>query len=343
MLSDSTSHFYIYILLKTMKKIINALFLFLFLLLSYFYFFYRPYGLSFSIFLIIAGSFFLVKASDFFVEGAVGLSKKIGVSEHTIGLTIVAFGTSLPEFAVSTIAAIKGHTDTSWGNVIGSNVTNILLILGIAMLIMKLKPSKFAFRDSIYMLLVTIITLFLAIGQLKFYDGIIIFCFYIIFIYYLKRRGGIEKENLEKFSVAFIFMIVIGIAGIAVGAESIIKGVVDLSIILGIRESAIAASIVALGTSLPELATSITATIKNYHGIAIGNVIGSNIVNLGLVLGVSAMLKNIPISMESTAILFFIITSFILPFILKRNYVGRKTGIFFILLYSIFFVFLYIY
>ncbi len=326
-----------------MEKInkINILFIPIFVLILIFYFFFYIPFLPLFIFFIIGGSFILVKSSDFFVESAVSISKIFGVSEHTIGLTIVAFGTSLPEFAVSIIAAIKKHTATAWGNVIGSNVTNILLVLGIAMLIMKIKPSKFAYRDSIILLFITFTMIFLALNGLKFYDGFIIFLFYVFFVYSLKKRKMEKIEYIKyEYQIKKIVFLFIGIFGIAIGGDVIVKGAVGLAS-YGLKEASIAASIVALGTSLPELSTSIVATIKNYHGIAIGNVIGSNIVNLGLVLGLSSMIRNISIEMESIAIIFLIISSSILPLILKKNFLARKTGIIFLFLYFIFFILLY--
>lgn len=316
----------------------------LLLLLTYLIYFLRiTPSFYISIFFLAAGCFILIKGSDFFVESAVGIASKLGVSEHTIGLTIVAFGTSLPELAISGIASYQSHTETAWGNVIGSNVTNVLLILGIAMIITAIKPSKFALKDSLSMLAVSFITIFLALdGILQIYDGVILISLYIIFVYLLKGRGmeG-EKRKPSLPPILAVIFFILGVFGVAIGADAVVNGAVNIAAYLGVKEVAIAASIVAFGTSLPELSTTAIAAIKKHHGIAVGNVIGSNVMNLGLVLGFAAILNKIPINLASPAIIFFILVTLITPFILKEKWIGKKTGIAFICLYVIFLLSLY--
>ncbi|KAA0000900.1 MAG: calcium/sodium antiporter [Thermoplasmata archaeon] len=322
-------------------KISDIIFIPLLLLLLFFTYFLPSFYLP--AFLLSAGCFVLIKGSDFFVESAVSISSRLGVSEHTIGLTVVAFGTSLPEFAISSIASYQHYTDTAWGNVIGSNVTNILLILGIAMIIITIKPSKFAIKDSLSMVAISFIVLLLALDDaLQFYDGILLISLYILFVYLLKGRGmeGERKKGSASLPVAIV-MLILGIAGIAIGADAVVKGAVNIAELFGVKEISIAASIVAFGTSLPELSTTVTAAIKKHHGIAVGNVIGSNVMNLGIVLGFATVLHKIPISLASPTILFFVMVTLIMPFILKMKWVGKKTGVAFLCLYAIFLFLLY--
>jgi cation:H+ antiporter len=269
----------------------------------------------------------------------------MGISEHTIGLTIVAFGTSMPELAVSSIAAYQGHIETAWGNIIGSNITNIFLVLGVAMICISLKPSKYALKDSISMLAVSLITLVLVFdGTLQYYDGILLIVLYIVFVSFLRKRR-IEEETRQMAlptTLAPIFL-VIGALGVMIGADTVVKGAVSLSNFLGIAEATIAASIVAFGTSLPELMVSLVAVFKKRHGIAIGNVIGSNLINLCLVLGLASVLRGITISLLSTPIIFFIVSAAVIPLILKKELFTRKTGFIFLVFYVLFLLIIYIF
>ncbi|MCD6480645.1 MAG: calcium/sodium antiporter [Thermoplasmata archaeon] len=327
-----------------MKKL-DLIYLPVFLLLAFLLYF-NPFPSSFflSVIHLLLGCFVLIKGSAYFVESTVDMAAKLGVSEHTIGLTVVAFGTSLPELAVSGIASYGGHVETAWGNVVGSNVTNILLILGVAMIITSIRPSKYAFRDAITMLAISIITIFLIFdGGLQFYDGILLLSFYFIFVYMLRKRGIEGEEMVSRMSpLLTLLFFVAGMAGVAMGADGMVRGAVSISSLLGVKEVAIAASIVALGTSLPELATSVVAAMKKHHGIAVGNVIGSNIMNLGLVLGFSSLLHTIPISISSVPLLFFLLVSIATPVILYRKWVGKVTGSIMLLLYVLFLIFVYL-
>ncbi|HEC88469.1 MAG TPA: sodium:calcium antiporter [Thermoplasmata archaeon] len=322
-------------------KMVEIIYIPIFLITSIIYFTVAVSSFAISIFFLVAGSFILVKGSDFFVDGAVNISTKIGVSEHTIGLTIVALGTSLPELAISVLASYHNHTETAWGNVIGSNVTNLLLILGFAMIVMHIKPSRFAIKDSISMLLISFLTIFLAIdGALQFYDGFLLIFLYVTFIYMLKNRKAEKKMEKTHGKNTSLFLL-IGVVGVGIGGETVVNGAVNIAKYLGVKEIAIAASMVALGTSLPELITSIVAAIKKHHGIAVGNVIGSNLVNLCMVLGLSAVVRGIPINLHSIVIIFFLLTALITPVILKKKWISRVTGITFLILYVLFLLCIY--
>ncbi|MCD6474429.1 MAG: calcium/sodium antiporter [Thermoplasmata archaeon] len=293
--------------------------------------------------LLILGGFSLVAGSDLFVEGAAGLASQHGISEHAVGLTIVAFGTSLPEFAVSFIASLKKHGGVAIGNVLGSNVANILLIMGIAMLLMPLKPSKFALKDSLYMLAISLAIVVASLdGMLKAYDGILLLIFYFIFIYFLYKRKSVEAKCESSLGyAASILLLLLGIVAITIGGNATVGGAVDVARLLGVSETAVAASIVAFGTSLPELSTSVMATLKKYHGIAIGNIIGSNIVNLGVVLGSACIVKNISVAMDFM-MLFFLLAALLATFVIWRKIYGRAAGLVFLLLYFIFLILLYL-
>ncbi|HHF55897.1 MAG TPA: sodium:calcium antiporter [Thermoplasmatales archaeon] len=324
-----------------MRKI-DALYIPLLAILIYLLYFTKFSSIFLPPIFLIAGCFVLIKGSDFFVEASVAIAAKLGMSEHSVGITVVAFGTSLPELAISGIASYKGYTDTAWGNVIGSNVTNILLVLGVAMIISAIKPSRFAFKDAMSMLLVSFITLLLALdGSLQIFDGIILIAFYIFFLLALRGRSAEEEMKVKLSSPLIIFAFLAGLAGISAGAEAMIKGAVEMAHYLGITEVAIAASIVALGTSLPELSTSAVAAVKKHHGIAVGNVIGSNIVNLSLVLGLAAVIRRINIALLSPAILFFIVATVLTPLMLRKKAMKKITGTILLILYIFFIISLY--
>jgi len=324
-----------------MNKIAISLLIALIPAIVYMYFY--PSSWFISILLLLAGGFVLIEGSNIFVEGAAALASHIGASEHAIGLTIVAFGTSLPEFAVSFTASLEKHSGISLGNVLGSNVANILLILGFSMLLMPLRPSKFSLKDSIYLLFFTIIVIILGIdGSIKFYDGFILLILYAIFIYLLYRRKGLEAACKSSLSLPLaILMLISGGVSVGIGGKAVIKAAVEISRMAGVSEAAIAASIVAFGTSLPEFMTSVMATIKNYHGIAVGNVIGSNIVNIGIVLGSSGIAGSISFSFGIME-MFFILSAILATLLIKFHVYGKISGIVFLLIYLIFIIFLYL-
>ena len=314
-----------------MKKGEEAAFIISFALLIYFFF--VPPSFILSIILLFIGAVSLIFGSDFFVEGAAGMASNLGISEHAIGLTIVAFGTSFPELAVSLIAAVEHHNGIAVGNVIGSNIANIFLILGIAMILMPLKQSKFAFKDSIFMLILSVITLILSFKGYDYKDGIIFLTSYAIFIYILYKRKSTEAKAVSNLSLPkSIAMLIGGGAGVVIGGDAMVGGAANIARYLGIKEVVIAATIIAFGTSLPELMTSVMATIKKHHGIAIGNIIGSNIVNIGVVLGTSSLLRRLSFSSFPIS-LFFILSAVLLPLLLYKKWLNKIAGVMFLILY----------
>ena len=263
-----------------------------------------------SILLLLAGFILLILGADKLVEGASSLAKRYKIPEIVIGLTIVAFGTSAPELAINIVAAINGSTDIVLGNVLGSNIFNVLLILGVAAMINPLNVKKntvkyeipFSVVAAILLLLLTMDTWFgLGENQLESRDGIILLVFFGFFLYYnflLVKSNPDEMEvhtkNLPLWK-SLVFM-ALGLAGLILGGRLIVDNAVKIAEILGISQRVIALTIVSIGTSLPELATSVMAVRRKEADIAIGNVVGSNIFNIFLVLGSSISIKNTWIS-----------------------------------------------
>lgn len=254
-----------------------------------------------NIFLLILGFVILIKSADKFVDSASDIASHFGLSKMFIGLTIVAFGTSAPEFAVSVKSMVSGSGDIVLGNVIGSNILNILLILGISSLFHPLTVKNATVKKEIPITLL-ISTLFVVlIGDNIFSrneintftrgDGIAILLFFTIFIYYLfnqmkrKRNKNVVEETKYSLPVAALFT-VLSIVGIIIGSNFVVDSASFIAANLGVSEKMIALTIVAFGTSLPELVTSVIATRKGSYDIAIGNVVGSNIFNIGIVLGI---------------------------------------------------------
>ena len=241
--------------------------------------------------LLVVGFVILIKGADVFVDGASSVAGNFRVSKMLIGLTIVAFGTSAPEFAVSVKSLMAGSGDMVLGNVIGSNILNILLILGLSSMFhsLKVKDNTVKKELPITLLMTTIFTVLLSDklfdrgfnNTFTRSDGIVIILFFLVFVYYLIKmaRNKIDNKQDEKYmsmKKAVLFTI-LGIAGIIIGSNLVVENASAIARTMGISESMVALTIIALGTSLPELVTSVTATRKGEYDIAIGNVVGSNI------------------------------------------------------------------
>lgn len=261
--------------------------------------------------LLIIGFILLIKGADVFVEGASKLASKFHIPQIVIGLTIVAFGTSAPEAAISITSAFSGNVDLSVGNIIGSNIMNVLLILGITGCIASLKVKKNTYRYEIpFVMLITLVLLILGKigGSISIIDGVILWILFLLFLYYLFRliKKGEEVsldevEELEENDTGFklIVMIVIGMAAIVIGSNITINAATAIATKMGISERLIGLTIVAFGTSLPELITSITAAWKGKNDISVGNIIGSNIFNILFVLGTTALVSPVPVIFAS--------------------------------------------
>ncbi|MBE6838553.1 MAG: calcium/sodium antiporter [Ruminococcus sp.] len=257
-----------------------------------------------NILLLIAGFALLIKGADFFVDGASGIADKFGIPQIIIGLTIVALGTSAPEAAVSITAAFNQNTGVAIGNVIGSNILNIFIILGVTSCITPLTVQKNTLRYEIpFVIFITALLVVMGglLGELGLIAGIILLAVFAVFFVYLIRtskNGGGEEESEEpkkkKPVWLLILMTLLGLAGIILGSDFTVDGATVIAKTFGMSDRLIGLTIVALGTSLPELVTSIVAGKKGNSDIAVGNIVGSNIFNILFVLGLTAVICPIP-------------------------------------------------
>jgi cation:H+ antiporter len=258
--------------------------------------------------LVIAGFAFLIFGANWMVSGASALAKKYKVSDLAIGLTIVAFGTSAPELVVSIIASLEGYADIVLGNIVGSNNFNLFIILGLSGLILPIQvQSSTAWKEIPVSLFVAALLLFLlndfefsGRGQLSRIDGIIMLVLFLAFLYYvfvqMKNDRNIQvipDAASHKSAVKILALIISGLSGLIIGGQLVVINSVSIANNLGVSEKIIGLTIVAAGTSLPELVTSIVAAVKKNSDIAIGNVIGSNIFNILLILSMSSIIKPI--------------------------------------------------
>lgn len=284
-----------------------------------------------NLILLLTGLVILISGAEFLVRGAASISKKAGIPPIVIGLTIVAFGTSAPELMVNIFSAFKGTTDLAVGNIIGSNIANILLILGVSALIVNLKVQKnTTWKEIPFAALAVLTILFMANDKilnngasniLSRSDGLILLSFFGIFMYYtfeLFRKGndGEDQEDIKTYSTLVSLALTIGGAlFLFLGGQLLVNNAVSLAKLAGLSEMLIGLTVIALGTSAPELATCVVAAKKGHADIAIGNVVGSNIFNTFWILGLTSTIKPIPISaganidilicLAATSVLFF--------------------------------------
>ncbi len=258
----------------------------------------------FSIALLVLGFVLLIKGADVFVDGASTTAENFKVSKMLIGLTIIAFGTSAPEFAVSMSALASGSSDMVLGNVIGSCITNILLILGVAAIIrpIKIKDNTIKKELPLCMLISALLAVLLldnVIGSgdnlVTRADAIVMLLFFAVFLYYLITLAKQSKENKETSKPKYglmrsIIFVVLGLAGIVIGSELVVNSATDIAEAVGLSERVIALTIIAFGTSLPELVTTIVASKKGEQELVVGNIIGSNIFNICVVLAVPVLI-----------------------------------------------------
>lgn len=282
-----------------------------------------------NILLLVVGFILLIKGADIFVDGASSTAQNFKISKMLIGLTIVAFGTSAPEFAVSMQALASGSTDMVLGNVIGSCITNSLLILGLAAAInpIKVKTNTIKKELPLCLLLSTaLVVLFLDIKLADSYvneitrsDGIIILLFFTIFLYYLisltKQKKELNEEEKPKFKLGkSLLFVAIGLIGIIFGSNLVVNNASDIATHLGLSERIISLTIIAIGTSLPELVTTIVSSKKGEDDLLIGNIIGSNIFNICVVLGIPVVIYGtiMPSSFQIIDLIMLILSSFML-------------------------------
>jgi cation:H+ antiporter len=301
--------------------------------------------------LFVVGFVILIKGADWLVEGASSVAKKFGISAIVIGLTIVAFGTSAPELIVNLLASIQGNTDIAIGNILGSNIVNILLILGVCAVISPLVVNKNTTWKEIPLALLSVIVVALmandalidgsSFSAISRIDGLILLGFFAIFLYYthgISKGAEAEKQSIKTHKLSTsILMILGGLICLTVGGKWIVDGAVGIATSLGISQALIGLTIVAIGTSLPELATSAVAAYKKQTDIAIGNIIGSNIFNIFWILGLSSVIKPLPFSpalnLDISMTLLATILLFLALFIGKKRILERWQGFTFIGIY----------
>lgn len=303
-----------------------------------------------QVLLLVVGFVMLMKGADWFVEGASQIADRLGIPQLVIGLTIVAMGTSLPEAAVSISAAIQGSAEITIGNVVGSNIMNVLVILGLTAVVCVLPVQKSTVRYEIpFMILITAVLagLGLADNQVSRPEGLILWAFMILYLFYLLRMakngtGGEEAGGKKRPIWLLILMVVVGAAMIVFGSDITVDAATAIAKIFGMSERFIGLTIVAFGTSLPELVTSVTAAVKGKTDIAVGNIVGSNIFNILFVVGTTALIT--PVAYNSVFLVDSIIAVaaalFLFLCVFRNKKLGRLGGILMLAAYAGYFVYL---
>ncbi|MBU0707334.1 calcium/sodium antiporter [Patescibacteria group bacterium] len=309
--------------------------------------------------LFIIGFVILLKGADWLVEGASSVAKRFGISGIVIGLTIVSFGTSAPELLVNVIASIQGNNELAIGNILGSNLSNIFLILGIAAIIYPLKLTSNTTWKEIPLSLLAVVVFSLMVNDrlvdgndfsvLGRIDGFVLLAFFVIFIYYTfgigKVQGEKQDHHKEYPSWKAVLMMLGGMIGLALGGKWVVDGAMAIAEKFGMSEAFIGLTIVAIGTSLPELATSVVAAMKKKVDIAVGNVVGSNIFNILWILGLSAVIKplyfSVSLNFDIMMVTFSTFLLFLFMFVGKKRILERWQGISFVAIYVLYIAFLF--
>lgn len=313
-------------------------------------------------FLFVIGFFLLIKGADFLVEGSSSMARRLGIPSIIVGLTVVAFGTSAPEMIVNVISALNGTTDIALGNVIGSNIINLLLILGLTALIYPLAvPATTVWKDIPYSFLAALVIFILGGDSLIDHarnsvltrsDGIILLLFFLLFILYMVEMAlnnqvatNSEQQDQGRANTwpKIVGYIIIGLVCLFFGGKWVVEGAILIARKFGISDYLISATIVACGTSLPELFTSVIAALKKEPDLSVGNVVGSNIFNGLLVLGITPLIKNVPVApgIDHDLIFLMILTLFLFLFMFigERNKMNRWQGGFFVFLYVMYLIY----
>ena len=306
---------------------------------------------------LVGGIAIIILSANWLVTGASVIAKRFGINDLVIGLTIVAFGTSAPELTVNIFSAISGSTDIAIGNVLGSNISNIFLIVGVAAAIYPIAiHNNTKWKEIPFSLLSVIIIAFVANdvfidkadeNLISRIDGLILLSFLIIFLIYtfgMAKRNKVDESNVEHIKTMplqkAVLFIIFGLIGLFFGGKYLIEGAVNIADFLGMSKKVIGLTIIAIGTSLPELATSIVAAVKKKPDIIIGNVIGSNIFNVFFILGTTAIIKPLPfdfsINFDVGVSMFASVLLFLTTITLGRKIISRSEGIIFLIIYVVF-------
>ena len=300
--------------------------------------------------LLIVGFVLLIKGADFFVDGSSDIARLFKIPSVVIGLTIVAAGTSAPEAAVSITAGLAGSNDIALNNVIGSNLFNLLVVVGVCAIIKVFTADEVIFKRDlpICIALTALLAIFLFDGALGLVDGIILFVLFVAYIamtvvHALKHRTHEEEEQKQRKWYLSLLFIAGGLAGVIFGGDLVVDSASKIAVNLGMSEALVGLTIVALGTSLPELVTSITAARKGDSGMALGNVVGSSIFNIVFILGSSSVLSTIGTNPDTMFDILFCLGITIFTFVaiaLCKKKVNRPVGIAMVLLYIAYMAFI---
>ena len=302
---------------------------------------------------IILGLVLLIFGGDWLLKAAVGLSLRLNIPKIVIGMTVVSFATSAPELIVSIKSALNGFPDLALGNVIGSNIANLALVLGITVTLSKIDVEKSFYRTDWPVMMIASVLLYYFLaqdGKIEFYEGAILFSFLVVFLIYLLRfqKNSIVDEILEDDAQLpmskIVLFVTIGGVGLWAGSELLIKGAVSLATDFGVSERVIGVTIVSVGTSIPELAASVIAVLKKEKAISLGNLIGSNIFNILAVLGITSMIT--PIELKDVELLNYDIfwmlgiSFLVLPLVFfpKKLRLDWKDGLILLTLYAVFII-----
>ena len=300
-----------------------------------------------SLLFLVVGFVMLVKGADWFVDGSAGLASRLGIPQLVIGLTIVAMGTSAPEAAVSITAALKGSADITIGNVVGSNIINVLVILGLAATLTTIAVAKSTItREIPFMIFATLLLLVLGLdGTISLLDGVILWAFFLLYLFYLfrmARSGNGENEEIKADRPLWQMGLwtVVGLVCIVAGSNVTVNAASNIARILGLSERLIGLTIVALGTSLPELFTSVSAARRGNADIAIGNIVGSNIFNILFVVGTSALVTPVPFAHAflSDTVIAVVAAVLLLLCCLHRSRLSHRSGVTLLTSYVTYFI-----
>ncbi len=310
--------------------------------------------------LFIIGFVLLLKGADILVDGAAGLARRFGLSDLVIGLTVVSIGSSAPELIVNLMASFRGSADLAVGNILGSNTANILLGLGVAALVHNLKVRRSTvWKEIPFSLLAVLVLAVLAndalidgreFSAITRADGLVILAFFLIFLYYVyslgikARQDGGEREASGRSMLMSLVMVAAGGVGLAIGGAWVVEGALAIGRDLGASEALMGLTVVAVGTSLPEIVTSAVAARRNRADIAVGNVVGSNIFNIFWVLGVVSVIRPInyspALNLDIIAVIIATTLLFATLFVGKKHTLTRREGLGFLLIYGVYLAYL---
>ncbi|ELR70953.1 sodium/calcium exchanger [Fulvivirga imtechensis AK7] len=308
-----------------------------------------------NILMLVVGLFVLIIGGDFLVKGASSIALRAHISPLVVGLTIVAFGTSAPELLISIKAALDGSPDMTMGNVVGSNICNLTLILGVTALLGSIRVQADSIKIDWPVTMGSSLLLYFMVKEetamIKTYEGITFLALLIVYTVFIIRKSRketkarraleeeLELEDTSKNIVKDIVYIILGGAGLYFGADWFVGGAKDLALFLGVSERVIGITVLALGTSLPELVTSVVASVKKETDLALGNLMGSNIFNILSILGITSIIKDIHVSeqiIRYDMLTMIGVTLLILPMMLYRRMIGRVAGAILLLVYIVY-------